>query len=199
MAGKISEYPSKSTFNDTDLYDCSTTGTTSEKVTYAQLKTDLKNTFHTQGGNSYGATLTIGTNDNNDVAIERNGSNKIVVESAEVQVTDYINIGDGADSANLRVLSFKVAQQNPASVFTAVGSEQLNFLGIASDRVHSYEVMIKGVDGNWYKENHTYTANSLFQSRLIYSATNAIIGVYAAASETNFNNSPIKFTIIYTA
>lgn len=45
MAGKISEYPSKTVFNDTDLYDVSTGGTTTEKVTYSQLKDDLKNTF----------------------------------------------------------------------------------------------------------------------------------------------------------
>lgn len=41
MAGKISEYPAKTVFNDTDLYDCSTAGTASEKVTFAQLKTEL--------------------------------------------------------------------------------------------------------------------------------------------------------------
>ena len=42
MAGKISEYPSKTVFNDTDLYDCSTAGTASEQMTYLQLKTNLE-------------------------------------------------------------------------------------------------------------------------------------------------------------
>lgn len=41
MGFKITDYPAKTAFNDTDLYDCSTNATTSEKVTYSQLKTDL--------------------------------------------------------------------------------------------------------------------------------------------------------------
>jgi len=41
MAGKISDYPSKTVFNDTDLYDVSTAGTASEQMTFAQLKTEL--------------------------------------------------------------------------------------------------------------------------------------------------------------
>lgn len=41
MGFKISDYPSKTVFNDTDLMDVSTAGTTSESMTYAQLKTNL--------------------------------------------------------------------------------------------------------------------------------------------------------------
>ena len=100
MAGKISEYPSKTVFNDTDLYDCSTAGTNSEKVTYSDLKDDLKNTFHTQGGNSYGADLTVGTNDANDVVIETQGSEAVRIDTSNnIDVVGGIQLGENISLA----------------------------------------------------------------------------------------------------
>ena len=64
---KTSDYPAKTVFNDTDLYDVSTAGTVSEKMTYAQLKSDLSanldNLYSADGTLAGNRIVTLGAND----------------------------------------------------------------------------------------------------------------------------------------
>jgi len=71
MGFKITDYPAKTTFDDGDLYDVSTfdgvSAYTSEKMTFAQLKTqlnsDLDNLYNADGSLSSARTVTLsGTN-----------------------------------------------------------------------------------------------------------------------------------------
>lgn len=53
---------------------------------------------HLQGGNSFGRTDTIGSNDDQDVAMKRNGSIKLRVTSAFTYIIDKISIGKNTSS-----------------------------------------------------------------------------------------------------
>jgi len=63
---KISEYPAKTVFNDGDLYDISTydgvSAYTSEKLTFAQLKTELNSALSFVSDNLYTADGTLSAN-----------------------------------------------------------------------------------------------------------------------------------------
>lgn len=196
---KISEYPTKAVFNDTDLYDCSTNGTVSEAVSYADLKDDLKNTFHTQGGNSYGSDLVVGTNDSNDVVIETNGTEAVRVVSSnnDLKTQNAIQAGTDTfqDAAQFDDIAFKVATLNPSLIFVSTGSWSIFPLtGFDTSKIVSVQIFIDGADGRIYPPNHTKTANSEYEYRI----TSSAIEVRAETSETNIDNQSIKFLITYT-
>lgn len=158
MAGKISEYPAKTTFDDTDLYDCSTTGTVSEKVTYSQIKDDLKNTFHTQGGNSYGTDLTIGTNDANDVVIEAGGSEAIRINQADDRNVEFAN---GIQTGNVigKDVFFEIHHLTDRQIL-ALDTVVTGSLTIAFADFLSATVMLQGTDGRWYLPNDQRTGKT---------------------------------------
>lgn len=101
---KISEYPAKTVFNDGDLYDISTydgvSAYTSEKLTFAQLKTELNSALSFVSSNLYTAdgtltgnrTVTMGGNtlafNGNTVSV----GNSLVINPTKVGV-DGVWIG----------------------------------------------------------------------------------------------------------
>ena len=148
---------------------------------------------------AYGAALEIGTTDNNNVSIERNGVEKIGVSASEVEFADYINIGDGNDSANLRPLSYKVAQLSSTITILAIGATSDFFIGIPIGRVQAYDVLIQGLDGYWYKEENTHIANSLYHTRLSDVTANDRIQIHVDAGSVNLLGGKVKIIIHYTA
>ena len=196
MAGKISEYPAKTVFDDTDLYDCSTTGTVSEKVTYSQIKEDLKNTFHTQGGNSYGTDLTIGTNDGNDVIIETAGTEAVRVDT-NLNVGTQRGIQHGFQTASARdvYLRKSVLTERQVSIFDGYVSQGL--IG-SYDDVVQVSVLIEGLNGVWYSPEHTLDANSIYHIRISNGGSAADVQIYVPSTSTNFAlTSKVKITTSY--
>ena len=200
MAGKISEYPAKTTFDDTDLYDCSTTGATSEKVTYAQVKDDLKNTFHTQGGNSYGAALVIGTNDNNDLVVETNGSEAVRVDTTNnVEIKGGIKTGEQVLLAQDVFLKKKV--RTAATLVSVTGTAVYN-LGVDFDSLVSVDIFVKSISGALIPPRHTVIANSFYDYYITENITDGLakLSLDVQATETNFDlTSDLIVTSTYIA
>lgn len=190
MAGKISDYPAKITFDDTDLYDCSTTGTNSEAVTYGDLKGDLKNTFHTQGGNSYGADLTVGTNDANDVVIETQGSEAVRIDTTNnVDVVGGIQLGENIVLAQDEFWAKKIRFSQ--TIFTPTGSTQGFNLAVLFDDLLEVSVFIKSISGHLIPPKHTVLSNSFYDYYISKNTPDnyAYLQLKIDASETNFDNT----------
>ena len=108
---KISEYPAKTVFNDTDLYDCSTEGTVSEQVTYAQLKADLASTLgimptYRQEGETDTLFLTSGSFNRTNItpsSLDLNFVSFSTTGMVSVWITGVVNFPAGATNVRLDI------------------------------------------------------------------------------------------------
>lgn len=109
MAKKISDYPAKTSFNDTDLYDCSTDdltgGYVSQKVTYLQLRNNI---FGIRFDQTYNETIISQLNTLNsgfgETLLAAPGANKTYHLLTDI-ILIWDIVGDTFTDANLDVYS----------------------------------------------------------------------------------------------
>lgn len=88
------------TFNGDAITDLTGTGLTLSTGALTVDNTVLDDTFFMQGGNSYGATAVLGTNDNNSLELETNGTTRLTINtSGDATLTGNLTVqGTGASS-----------------------------------------------------------------------------------------------------
>jgi hypothetical protein len=128
-------------------------------LTASFISTASTNAF-VQGGNSFGATALLGTNDNQSLAFETSGSVRVFVSSSG-------NVGIGTSTPAQKLTVSGAIYSNDAFVSTAVFPQLIGFatLGAASSGVGFYTNTWRGTySGNPF----SYVANSYTSSVINY-------------------------------